>query len=268
MTMNQQAFSNPQTQSYTATQYAPTPTNFQHAQHSTMTPAPQPPPPPPPPATNYNTQYTQQQYGPVRPSTRNVKVATFNQANVPANTAINRPAQPTTQPVTKAPPNQHITPVTPPTQIKDQRTPRATGAPTSTQTTQDTTPQHVVPHSVAIPDKWNPTDERHDSSTNTELFNQQHGPGGEASKARIHSVYQWQHVPDTALSQIAKSLRDQSVDLGMVAEASHKGQIPSKTSGPVRFFRPLIQCVVDKIKNKVPVENKNRSTSLQPQKPN
>ena len=159
MTMNQQAFSNPQTQSYTATQYAPTPTNFQHAQHSTMTPAPQPPPPP---ATNYNTQYTQQQYGPVRPSTRNVKVATFNQAN----TAINRPAQPTTQPVTKAPPNQHITPVTPPTQIKDQRTPRATGAPTSTQTTQDTTPQHVVPHSVAIPDKWNPTDECHDSSTN------------------------------------------------------------------------------------------------------
>ena len=63
-------------------------------------------------------------------------------------------------------------------------------------------------------------------------------------------MYQWQHVPDTALSQIAKSLRDQSVDLGMVAEASHKGQIPSKTSGPVRFFRPLIQCVVDKIKTR------------------
>ena len=56
------------------------------------------------------------------------------------------------------------------------------------------------------------------------------------------------------LSQLVKSLRDQNVDLDMAAEACHKGPIPSKTSDAIRFFQPLIQNIMEEIKNKIPIE--------------
>ncbi len=57
------------------------------------------------------------------------------------------------------------------------------------------------------------------------------------------------------LSQLAKSLRDNNIDLDLAAEGTHKGPIPNKQADPIKYITPLIQCVIEEIKSKEPVQS-------------
>ena len=57
------------------------------------------------------------------------------------------------------------------------------------------------------------------------------------------------------MSQLVKALRDQNIDLDLVAEGTHKGPIPSKQNDPIKYFSPLVQHIVDEVKSKQPVQS-------------
>ena len=57
------------------------------------------------------------------------------------------------------------------------------------------------------------------------------------------------------LSQLVKALRDQNIDLDLVAEGTHKGPIPNKQADPIKYITPLVQCIIDEIKSKEPIQS-------------
>ena len=141
---------------------------------------------------------------------------------------------------------------------------------------------------MAIPDKWTQTTEHYDSNTNlggpvykqiqASSWSRRRGIHGQdpltlpassllrygsedhairlLSQGKFVGIVPTRTVAESVFtSQLLKSLRDQSIDLDLVAEATHKGPVPSKQNDPAKFFGPLVQHIVDEVKAKQPVQN-------------
>ena len=192
-----------------------------------------------------------------------------------------------TPPSTTSTNTPHTTP--PSTQ---QPTPSQSNSSTQATQPQIQTPQtstkHTTPHYVAIPDKWTQTTEHYDSNTNlggpvykqiqASSWSRRRGIQGQdpltlpaasllrygsedhairlLSQGKFVGIVPTRTVAESVFtSQLLKSLRDQNIDLDLVAEATHKGPVPSKQNDAAKFFGPLVQHIVDEVKAKQPVQN-------------
>ena len=57
------------------------------------------------------------------------------------------------------------------------------------------------------------------------------------------------------LSQLVKGPKENNIDLDSAAKGTHKGPIPNKTADPIKYITPLVQCLIDEIKSKEPVQS-------------
>ena len=190
---------------------------------------------------------------------------------------------PTNTPHTTPPTTQHS--ASPNTSSNPQTTPTNAQTPALTQPTGG---KYTTPHHVAIPDKWTQTTEHFDSNTNlggpvykqiqASAWSRRRGIQGQnpltlpassllrygcedhairlLSQGKFVGIVPTRTVAESVfLSQLVKALRDHNIDLDAVAEGTHKGPIPNRQNDPIKYFTPLVQCIIEEIKSKEPVQN-------------
>ncbi len=218
--------------------------------------------------TARNSPYTQQQQTPPQ----HQRMVHTPPTTTPTNTPHATP--PTTQ--HSSSPNTDSNPHTASTNVQ-------THAPT-----QQTGAKYTTPHHVAIPDKWTQTTEHYDSNTNVggpvykqiqaSAWSRRRGIHGQdpltlpassllrygcedhairlLSQGKFIGLVPTRTVAESVfLSQLVKALRDHYIDLDSVAEGAHKGPNPNKQMDPIKYITPLVQCIIEEIKSKEPVQS-------------